>query len=33
MTAAGANGIPRGPAGASVYESLFVGLTGRGAWR
>ena len=26
-------GIARGSAGASVYESLFVGLTGRGAWR
>ena len=33
MTAAGANGIPGGSAGASVYASLFVGLTGRGAWR
>ena len=40
MTAAGTMragrhgfGIAGGPAGASVYESLFVGLTGRGAWR
>ena len=33
MTAAGANGTPRGSAGASVYESLFVGSAGRGAWR
>ena len=33
MNAAGANGIPDGSAGASVYESLFVGLAARGAWR
>lgn len=36
MTAARASGIPRGEhasAGASVYESLFVGLTGRGPRR
>ena len=33
MTAAGANGIPGGSTGARMYESLFVGLTGRGAWR
>ena len=33
MTMVGANGIPRGSAGTSVYESLFVGLTARGAWR
>ena len=40
MTAAGTMrtgrhgfGMPDGPAGASVYASLFVGLTARGAWR
>ena len=40
MTAAGtmragrrALRAPRGSVGARVYESLFVGLTGRGAWR
>ena len=26
-------GMPDGSVGARVYESLFVGLTARGAWR
>ena len=33
MTMVGANGIAGGSAGARMYESLFVGSAGRGAWR